>query len=445
LHFRLGHILSIQGPSDEAIAALEKALVLRPGYPEVLDVIGVALSYRDRLEEALAASRQATAAMPDSAITHNNLGTVLQKCELPEEAVAEYRKALELSKGYPEAQNNLGSALWDSGYFEEGCRELAKGLELQPGYSAIEANLGMMMLTLGDFESGWKRYEARQKLIPVSLDHHPSAEWDGSDLHGKRIIIQPEQGFGDTIQFARYVPMVAGRGGRVILLCQPELRRILSTLNGVERVVGQDEPLPEFEIRTRLMSLPGIFKSNLETIPGDVPYLCPEAGLVARWRERLAKETDGLKIGLAWAGSPTHPLDRQRSVGLTDLRGLGRVEGVRFFSLQKGTAGRQLPEVAGDLHITDWTGELNDFADTAALVANLDLVISVDSAVAHLTGAMGVPAWVLVQFAPDWRWLLNRTDSPWYPGMKLYRQSRRADWSTPIAQMIEQLTLLKSS
>jgi len=325
--------------------------------------------------------------------------------------------------------------LWDIGSFAEGRQELAKALDLQPGYAAIEANLGMMMLTLGEFEHGWKKYECREKVIPVSLDNHPSPRWDGSNLDGRRIIIQSEQGFGDTIQFVRYLPMVAARGGRVILQCPPQLQRLLSHLPHVERVIGQDEPLPEFEVRSRLLNLPGFFNSNLQTIPAEVPYLFPEASFVQRWRERLAAQPPGLKIGLSWAGSPDHPLDRQRSISLASLAGLAQVGGVQFYSLQKGSAGRQVENPPAGLSIVDWTADLVDFADTAALVSNLDLVISVDSAVAHLTGALGVPVWILVQFVADWRWLLDRSDSPWYPSAKLFRQSVRGDWSQPIAQL----------
>jgi tetratricopeptide (TPR) repeat protein len=460
LHYRLGHALYQEGPSDECIAALERAVQLRPAYPDALDSLGVALSQRGRLEEALAASRKAMALCPDSAIFENNLGTVLQKCELPEEAVGHYRRALELSKDYPEAQNNIGSALWDSGQLEEGRKELARALELQPDYAAIKANLGMMMLTLGDFENGWPTYEARAKIVPVSLDNHPSPIWDGAPLEGRTIVIQAEQGFGDTIHFARYLQMVADGGGKVVLHCQPELKRLMSCVQGVDRVVGPGEVFPPFHMRSRLMSLPGIFKSNLETIPSKVPYVLPSATDAAHWHERiLSLEVEAcesiasslapasalfapLKVGLAWAGSAEHPHDKLRSVALAELAGLGEVSGVQFFSLQKGAPAKQLEDASQGMRIIDWTAELQDFADTAALIQNLDLVISIDSAVAHLAGALGIRTWTLIQFVPDWRWLIDRTDSPWYPTMKLYRQRARCGWSQPIAQVKDDLTQL---
>jgi ADP-heptose:LPS heptosyltransferase len=192
------------------------------------------------------------------------------------------------------------------------------------------------------------------------------------------------------------------------------------------------------------MSLPGIFDSNLQTIPAEVPYLFPEPSLVQRWRDRLAAQPPGLKVGLAWAGSADHPLDRQRSISLNALSDLARIQGVQFYSLQKGAPARQIESPPPGMQIVDWTAELTDFADTAALVSNLDLVISVDSAVAHLTGALGIPAWVLVQFVPDWRWLLDRSDSPWYPSITLFRQSARGDWSRPIRQLTDQLTTMAS-
>ena len=236
------------------------------------------------------------------------------------------------------------------------------------------------------------------------------------------------------------MPLVRARGGRVVLQCPPGLKKIFSTVAaGADQVLADNEPLPPFDVHTRLLSLPGIFHTNLESISANVPYLHAEAELVERWRRRILAEPPGLKVGLSWAGNPTHPQDRHRSIPLSALAPLPQAPGVRFYSVQKGDAARQALSPPPGMSLTDWTADLHDFADTAALAQNLDLVITVDSAVAHLVGALGLPVWVFVQHIPDWRWLLARSDSPWYPTMRLFRQPQRCDWTTPIAQVAGEL------
>jgi tetratricopeptide (TPR) repeat protein len=431
--------------TDQAIAAYQHAIELRPNFLEAIMELLVVLGNKGRIDEAIELGRRAVVLRPDLSATHNNLGWALQKKELFNEAAAEYQRAIELQPEYPEAYNNLGSVLFEAARFGEAIRALQKALSFQPDHAAIAANIGIMMLTVGEFEHGWPLYEGRRHVIPVSLDRRSQKpRWDGSDLAGKRIVIQSEQGFGDTIQFARYVPLVRNRGGRVTLQCQPDLTKIFRTLEGVEEVISDKDPLPDFDVHTRLLSLPGLFRTNLNSIPNKVPYLFADPTLVEHWRQRIASEPPELKVGLSWAGSPTHPQDHHRSLRLAALAPLAGVPNVRFYSLQKGDAGRQALSPPPGMGMTDWTADLRDFADTAALAKNLDLVIMVDSAVAHLTGALGVPTWVLVQHIPDWRWLLNRTDSPWYPTMRLFRQPRRWDWETPIRQMAEELRYFSS-
>jgi hypothetical protein len=259
-------------------------------------------------------------------------------------------------------------------------------------------------------------------------------------LNGKRILLHVEQGLGDAIQFVRYVPLVRSRGGRVLVRCWPTLKRLFTGQLGIEQVVDPTEPLGGFDVHLPLVSVARVMGTTLETIPADVPYLTPEPGLVEKWRKRL--EPDGprrFNVGLVWAGNPKHARDRSRSIPLAMLAPLAQVPGMRFYSLQKGEAAAQARRPPADMELIDVGDELNDLADTAALLQNLDLLISVDTAVVHLAGALARPGCALVTYMPDWRWLLGRNDSPWYPTLRLFRQPRPADWATPIAQVFREL------
>jgi tetratricopeptide (TPR) repeat protein len=436
----LGQALIGVGDVRGAIEAYQRAVSLNPNHAEALSYMSVAYAIANDLDAAYQAAGRAVQIKPTSGEVQNNWGHILQKLGRADEAIAAYRESLKLTPHYPEPQNNIASTLWDTGKFEEALAEMHKASAMSPGHAAIDANLGMMMLTLGDFENGWRVYEARLEVIPGVLDKQTAKpRWDGSDPAGKTIVLESEQGFGDSIQFARYVPMLAARGARVIVQCQPHLKRLLQTVAGVGQIVLADEPLPQFDAYARMLSLPGLFNTDLATIPASVPYVSADPLRVVEFRERLAAEPPGFKVGIAWAGNPVHGNDRDRSIAMQALAPLALVPGIRFFSLQKGEASRQAQLPLGDATVIDWTNDLTDFADTAALVQNLDLVISIDSAVAHLAGALAAKTWVLVQYVPDWRWLLNRTDSPWYPTMRLFRQSIKGSWNEPIAQMAEGL------
>jgi hypothetical protein len=265
--------------------------------------------------------------------------------------------------------------------------------------------------------------------------------WRGDDLAGKRILLHIEQGYGDIIQLVRYVPLVAQRGAKTILECPPALERLMGTLGGADQLVTDYASVPPYDLECPLPSLPGVFQTTLETIPANVPYLRADAELSSRWRKRMS--TDGLKVGLCWAGKADHQGKRIRSLSLAALQGLAEVSSAEYFSLQKGDGAVEADSPPKGLRLTDWADELTDFADTAALIDNLDLVITIDTAVAHLAGAMGKPVWVLLLFDPDWRWLLDRTDSPWYPTMKLFRQPEPGNWQAAIARIVQELKCLK--
>ena len=301
-----------------------------------------------------------------------------------------------------------------------------------------------MLLFSGNFKEGWKEYEWRFNAFPSIYQNRnfsiPLRE--GSDVSGLTVLLFSEQGFGDTIQFVRYAPLVAKRGAKVILECQKELVSLLQTVEGIHKVIVHGSELPEFDVYWPLLSSPLFFDTNLENIPQKIPYITPDNLLVEKFHNRVQNDKAKLKIGLSWAGRPTHSNDIFRSVSLDLFSPLAQIEDVTLYSLQKGEAAKQMEIKPIGWKIIDYNNEINDFSDTAGLIANLDLVISVDTAVAHLAGAIGKPVWTLIPFAPDWRWMLNREDSPWYPTMRLFRQSSPGDWESVITKVKDELIKL---
>ncbi len=300
-------------------------------------------------------------------------------------------------------------------------------------------NVSLIHLLKGDLETGWAEHEWRKKTTIESRPREfPQPEWNGQKLNGQTILIHAEQGFGDTIQFVRYIPLVASHGGRVLFQCPVELSSLMRhSLKTADIVTAAD--LPDFSVHCPLLSLPAIFKTRLDSIPAETPYLKSPPESSARWRELLNQTGAAKRVGLVWAGNPRRKLDRQRSLRLDQLAPLASAPGIQFHGLQKGEAAEQAANPPTNMKLIDQTAKLTDFAETAGLIDNLDLVITVDTAVAHLAGAMGKPIWVLLGYVPAWRWLLNRNDSPWYPTMRLFRQAALDDWTDPIAQAAEAL------
>ena len=438
-YITLGNVLADQGQFDGAIAAAGEALRLRPDYALAFNNLGVYLHSKGQLEESIATARQAIRLDRGFPEFHNNLGRALQDQGKLEEAIAERREAIRLKPDYAEAHNDLGNALRDIGQPDESIAALRRSVQLMPDYALAHWNLALSLLLQGDFIQGWREYEWRWRWNGFSSPCRNFAQplWNGEELNGKTILLYAEQGMGDAIQFARYIPRVARRGGRIVVECQPPLKRLLSRIPSVEAVVTEGEPLPPFDVQCPLLSLPLAFRTDLNSIPASVPYLKPDRKQSAKWKSRLAAESPHRRIGLVWAGSSMHKKDRTRSVELSQLAPLAAIPGNSFFSLQMGEAAKQVPPV--EMALQDFTAELNDFADTAALLDNLDLVVTVDTAVAHLAGAMGKPVWVLVSYAPDWRWLLQREDSPWYPTMRLFRQTSIGDWANVIRRVADSL------
>ena len=335
----------------------------------------------------------------------------------------------------------LGTTYFNSGRMRDAIAAHEQLIAAAPNDAEAHTFMAICHLLLGDFRRGWPEYEWRLKTKYIAESPTGKPCWNGGPLDEKTILVNAEQGHGDTLQFVRYVRDVKARGGTVILGCQPALRSLLVGCAGVDRVMSQGEIAPPYDVEITLLSLPGIFQTALETIPADVPYLHVPQGAGAQAVAIIARHTGVLRAGLVWSGGVHNPNDRLRSLKLEQLSNLFDIAGTKFFSLQKGDPAAELGSISQDL-ITDLGPYLEDFADTAAAIQELDLVISVDTAVAHLAGALAKPAWTLIPFAPDWRWMLDREDSPWYPTMRLFRQPAPGDWASIITRLAAQLTML---
>jgi tetratricopeptide (TPR) repeat protein len=438
-HANLALALRKAGRLGEAIDVYRRTAELRPEHPEAWLHLGNAWLDHGEPEQAAAAFRRAAALRPTSHEAMNNLGAALTRQGQLTDALASYQEALRLRPDHVTTLSNLAATLYNLGRVDESAETARRAIELDPECAEAHLTLGAARLIAGRLAEGWPDYEwrSRCKIWEGSPSPYPQPTWDGAELAGRAILLSSEQGLGDAIQFARYAPLVAARGGRVVLGCRPTLKRLFETVPAVERVVADGETFPAPDLQISMMSLPRVFATTLDTIPASAPYLAADAAQREVWRARVARESGALKVGLVWAGRPENRNDRWRSVSLGALAPLAAVPGVSFYSLQGGEAARQADGALFPL--VDHNAELRDFADIAALVVNLDLVISVDTAAAHLAGALGRPVWTLLPWAPDWRWLLEREDSPWYPTMRLFRQPCAGDWASVVTRVADAL------
>jgi len=439
-----GATLLETGRVEEAVACLRRFVELAPDQlkADAWYDLGVGLIANMRFDEAIDAYRRCLAINPRHEVAWNNLGNALKRIGQLDEAAEALRESVRIKPGWGEAFCNLGGVYIAQGRIESANEAFHEALLKAPQQPVIHYNHGVLLLLQGDFERGWQEYEWRWKCQEVKIPtRFPVPPWRGEPLDGKTIMLHGEQGLGDSIQFIRYAPMVAARGGKVILCVQPEVCRLLKDVPGVERVAPHPKKLPACQTYCYLMDLPLAFGTRLDSIPNTIPYLTPDPQLCRRWSGKLAQSAD-LKVGLAWAGRPTHVNDRWRTLSLSQLAPLSEVPGVTFYSLQKGAGSEQASAVPAGMKLVDLTAEIDDFADTAALASNLDLIITVDSAMAHLAGAIGKPVWILTPFAPDWRWMLKRQDSPWYPTARLFRQPARGDWATVVERIRQELTAM---
>jgi len=476
-HFELAAVLALAGQTSEAIAAYQEtlrlrpdsaesfvnlsqlysdkqdyhqaaecarsALALRPTFAEAHLNLASALSKLGQAADAKAALTESIRHKPDLAQAYNNLGNLLADERDFAGAEEQYRRTIELRPQGPDAWYNLGLALLRRGDLAAAIEHFDRALALRPNWGEAHHNRASALLQLGRFEEGLAEYEWRF----ASRDFPPYRPrwkaWDGSDPAGKSIVIVAEQGLGDTLQFIRYARLLADRGASVTVQCPASLHPLLARTPGVEAWISPSDAAPEADGCVPMMSLPWRLGTTLETVPADVPYIFADPERTAAWQAEVAA-IGGFKIGIAWQGNPRAPFDRERSIPLAQFEPIAAVPGVRLVSLQKGPGAEQLATVADRWNVVDLAERLDAsggaFEDTAAIIAGLDLLVTSDTALAHLAGAMGKPVWVALQTVPDWRWLLQREDSPWYPTMRLFRQQELGDWQPVFKRMSQEVS-----
>lgn len=440
-YFNLGNALRELGRRDEAVDKFRQALQLRPDHTSACNNLGLTLTEAGRAEEAVEPLRKAVALQPKRKEGHNNLGLAYADLGRFAEAEACYQEALRLDPGYVEAHTNLGSACKEQGRLEEALACYQHALWLEPVSAIAHYNRSLALLQMGDYERGWPEYEWRWRRKQAQPRTFAQPRWDGNPLRGRTILLWREQGLGDTIQFVRYAALVQKAGGRAIVESPGCLLPLLTSCPGIDRLVAEKQRLPEFDVQASLLSLPALLKTTMNTVPATVPYLYAEAERVAFWRRRLGTGRV-FRVGVVWQGNPYFRGDRHRSFPLASLAPLASVAGVQLISLQKEHGLEQLTAAARRFPLTVLEG-LDEsggaFMDTAAVMRSLDLVVTADTAAAHLAGALGVPVWLALSRAPDWRWGLTGETTPWYPTMRLFRQSQLGDWRSLFESMAARL------
>lgn len=444
-HHNLGDAYKNQGMLNEAIRCYQNAIEINSDYAEGYNSIGNALKDEGKLEEAIIYYNKALQIKPDYAYAYYNLANIFQNQGKFEKAISYYCIALHLKPSSIEVYNNIGNAYLDQGCFDRALFYYQEGLKKKPSYAEIIFNQATTHLLKGNLIKGWEGYEwrfRRSAKHTVYIHSYDKPRWDGSFFRGKRLFVHAEQGLGDALQFVRYLPMVKARGGTVIFESPKQLFGLMQNFPGIDELTimsYEKKSDKEFDFYIPLMSLPWIFKTTIDTIPAKIPYFSSDPIKCKYWRRRLAG--DGFKVGLVWSGQYRPPYDR--FILLEKFAPICKIKGVRLYGLQKGDAAGQIDRLPEDMQIINLGDELVDFTDTAALIENLDLIISIDTSVVHLAGAMAKPTWVLLRFIPDFRWLMHREDSPWYPTVRLFRQSVRGDWDSVILKVARELSLLQ--
>jgi Flp pilus assembly protein TadD len=427
----------------EAIGICQDVLEGNADYPPALALLGAMLGHRGELARGTTLLERAIAKQPNVPAWHSNLSGLYRVQYRTKEAVAVAREAVRLKPDSARFLVNLGKALVDNEEREAALGAFLAALGREADNPEAHLAIGQVLLARGEMTPGWLEYEWRNQLEMAKgmLPKMVAAQWNGMMLPKDRLLLVGDQGYGDTLQFCRFVPMAAARCQEVVVGCSPDLAVLLGKLPGIAKTYSRWNEIPPHKAYCLMSSLPGLFGIQPDTIPARVPYLSPPAEHVKAWAERFAQQTPPgqRRIGVAWSGRPTHPNDRRRSMRITDLAPIGRAEGVTFVSLMQ----KVRPQDAGDLGtlpgLVDISDGLTDFAQTAAAIANLDLVITIDTAVGHLAGALGRPAWIMLANPSDWRWMLDRADSPWYPTVRLFRQPTPGDWASVVNAVAQEL------
>ena len=423
--FNLGVTLTMLNRPAEGLRCYERTLALSPKHKDAHNNLGILLHASGRLDSAVASYRRALHCAPHYGEARYNLGLALQQQDRLDEAASTYRRLLADWPHHREAHNNLGNVLLAQNDVAGAIQSYQRALHFDPHHAEANWNMGLVRLLKGDLAAGWRGFEWRFEQVRSVRRHGEHPRWAGQDLKGGRVLLWAEQGLGDTLQFIRYAAMAEARGASVVVECHAPLVPLMKSVPGVGEVFAIGDELPLIEAQIPIMSLPHLFGTTLESIPAPIPYVGAAPEAIEEWEARL-KQFEGPRIGLVWLGNPNHKNDHHRSIPLDTVRPLLEL-GAHWFTLQ--------PDVVAPDGMISLAEHLHSFADTAAAITQMDLVISVDTSVAHLAGSMGCPVWALIPHAPDWRWMLDRPDSPWYPSMTLYRQPRRGDWDSVIAQV----------
>lgn len=437
----LGNLHLSQGQFEQAQARFEQTIAVDPGHAAAHNDLAMAL-WKQGHADAATWFQRALALKPDYADAYNNFGMYLSEHDRPGEAVTHFEQAIALAPNSAGAHHNLASTLLNQDQVDAAAARFEQALAIEPDLADAHAGLATCLLTSGNYERGWREYEWRLRVPERALPPLGPPRWQGEPLAGRRLLLYAEQGLGDTLQFIRYARLFKERGARVVLAVPAALGPLLASHPDVDEllILGVPHASPPCDFHLPSLSAPLALGTTAATIPAVVPYLSPDAALADHWRQELAA-IEGFKIGVVWQGSRTYGFDRLRSFPLAQLAPLARLPGVRLVSLQKGFGSEQVAGV--DFPLLDLAGRLDEqtgpFLDTAAVIAGLDLVVAPDTAIAHLAGALGTPVWVALQFSPDWRWLRGQDDTPWYPTMRLFRQTRFNHWPDVFQRMAEAL------
>jgi Flp pilus assembly protein TadD len=444
----LGVVAFRAGRPEEAESYHRRAIERFAGNPAFYNNLNLVYCRQGRPAEAVECCRRAIELAPQVPQLHVSLGNALKQCGKLAASRDSFRRAIELAPDYGDAHFNLANTLTLLGQLDEAAAEYDRALALSPNDADAHYNRALLWLLRGDFARGWPELEWRWKMREFTQPKFAQPRWQGEPLAGRTILVWGEQGLGDAIQMIRFAPALKAQGATVLVACRPALWPLLETAAGIDRFVDPDRAAGEsFDFYIPLMSLPGVLGTALDTIPSQVPYLGADPARIERWRRERDSEKR-FRVGIAWQGRPTYVLDLFRSVPLVEFAPLADCPGVAFFSLQKGHGVEQLATLGERLSIVDFGGLLDAdgaFVDTAAVMRNLDLVITSDTAIAHLAGALAVPVWVALALVPDWRWLLDRDDSPWYPTMRLFRQTAPGDWPSVFRRIADELDKLVES
>ncbi len=431
LHNNLGgSILGAQGSMDEAVACFERAVELKPDYTEAHYNLANVRRAQGRFDLAASHYERVITRVPGFAPAHYDLGNVFADLGKLDEAAACYERAIAIQPDYADAHTNLIVTRMDQGRLDEALACCTRALAANPDSADAHMCKAHILLLSGDFANGWPEYECRWRVNEAKPHGLTKPIWDGGPLDGRTILLHCEQGLGDSIQFIRYARLVKDTGARVLLSCPASLEGLFANVAGVDEIYREGGLLPEHDVHAPLLSLPGLFRTSLDTIPAVVPYLSPDHSRVKVWRDRLAGCT-GLRIGVAWRGNRKYENDRNRSLTADQFAAMLDMPELAVVNLQKDATPAELETLRRIPGVFFNAAPIEQgLHDTGALMANLDLVVAVDTSLCHLAGALGVPVCTLIPFAPDWRWLLHRDDSPWYPTMRLYRQPSSGDWKS---------------